>query len=80
MPQRREGLGARVRGVKSATITTIIGRRGYVPLAFCWRCGLGMMPPHSTQRTMPAPCSSSETESEITRLCVQVRGGLFLGV
>jgi hypothetical protein len=37
-----------------------------------------MTPPHSTQRTMPALCSSSETQSEIRRLCAQVQGGLIV--
>jgi hypothetical protein len=36
-----------------------------------------MMPPHSTQRTLPALCSSSETQSEIRRLCVQAQGGVI---
>jgi len=53
-------------------------RRGdYVPLASRWRCGSGTTPPHSTQRTLPALCSSSETQSEIRRLCVQLQGGLI---
>ncbi len=51
-------------------------RRGYVPLAFRWRCGSGMTLSHSTQRTMPASCSSSVTRMEIMRLCMQARGGL----
>jgi hypothetical protein len=33
--------------------------------------------PHSTQRTMPALCSSSVTQSEIGRLWAQVRAGLI---
>ena len=33
--------------------------------------------PHSTQCTLPALCSSSETQSEISRLCLQVAGGLI---
>ena len=53
-------------------IATGVRKRGYAPLAFCWRCGLGMTLPHSTHRTLPASCSSSETESEIRRLCAQV--------
>src|SRR6185503_15612435 len=36
-----------------------------------------MMSPHSTQRTLPALWSSSETQSEIRRLCVQAQGGLI---
>ncbi len=36
--------------------------------------------PHSTQRTLPASCSSSETQSEIRRLCVQALEGLIRGV
>jgi hypothetical protein len=36
-----------------------------------------MTPPHSTQRTFPALCSSSETQSEITRLCAQAKDGLI---
>ena len=51
--------------------------RDYVPLDSHWRCGSGTMLPHSTQRTLPARCSSSETESEIRRLCVQAWGGFF---
>ena len=35
--------------------------------------------PHSTQRTLPASCSSSETQSEIRRLCVQALEGLIGG-
>ena len=70
------GRVARKRGVK---VATLVGRRGYVPLVFGWRCGSGMTLSHSTQRTMPLPCSSSETQSEIRRLCVQARGG-FVGM
>jgi len=70
------GLVARERGLK---IATRVGRRGYVPLAFRWRCGSGMTLSHSTQRTMPAPCSSSVTRMEIMRLCVQASGGLAGG-
>ena len=36
------------------------------------------MAPHSTQRTLPARCSSSVTQSEIRRLWVQAQGG-FVG-
>jgi len=54
------------------------GRRDYVALASRWRWGSRMTPPHSTQRTLPALCSSSETQSEIRRLCVQVQGGLIV--
>ena len=68
-------LVARERGLK---VATLVGRRGYTPLSFRWRCGSGMTPPHSTHRTLPASCSSSETQSEIRRLCVQARGG-FVG-
>jgi hypothetical protein len=35
--------------------------------------------PHSTQRTLPASCSSSVRQSEIRRVCVQVWGGLIGG-
>lgn len=35
------------------------------------------MPPHSTHRTLPASCSSSVTQSEMRRLCVQAQGGLI---
>ncbi len=69
------GLVARKRGLK---VATLVGRRGYVPLAFRWRCGSGMTLSHSTQRTMPASCSSSVTGMEIMRLCIQARGG-FVG-
>ena len=31
---------------------------------------------HSTQRPMPALCSSSVTQMEIMRVCAQARGGL----
>ena len=41
-----------------------------------WRCGSGMTLSHSRQRTLPASCSSGAQQSEIRRLCVQVRGGL----
>ena len=54
------------------------GRGDYVPLDSRWRCGSGMTLPHSTQRTMPALCSSSETQSEIRRLCAQVQGGFIV--
>jgi hypothetical protein len=70
------GFVARERGLR---IATRVGRRGYVPLASRWRCGLGMTLSHSTQRTMPALCSASETQSEIRRLCIQARGGLVGG-
>lgn len=33
--------------------------------------------PHSTQLTLPAFCSATETQYEIMRLCVQVPGRLF---
>ena len=59
-------------------IATCVGRRGYVPLAFRWRCGSGMTLPHSTHRTLSASCSSSVTRMEIMRPCIQVRGG-FVG-
>lgn len=45
--------------------------RDYIPLDFRWRWGLGIMLPHSTQRTLPALCSSSVTLSEIRRPCAQ---------
>jgi len=48
-------------------------------LALCWRWGSKMMSPHSTQRTLPALCSSSETQSEIRRLCRQAQGGVIGG-
>ena len=69
------GLVVRGRGLK---IATRVGRRGYVSLVFRWRCGSGMTLSHSTQRTMPASCSSSVTRMEIMRLCIQARGG-FVG-
>jgi hypothetical protein len=53
------------------------GEEGYVPVAFRWRCGSGTTPPHSTQRTFPALCSSSVTLSEIRRLWVQAQEGLM---
>ena len=53
------------------------GRSDYVPLVSRWRCGSGTTPPHSTQRTLPALCSSSETQSEIRRLCAQAQGRLI---
>lgn len=53
------------------------GARDYVSLDSLWRCGSGMTLPHSTQCTLPALCSSSETQSEIRRLCRQVAGGLI---
>ena len=70
------GLVARERGLK---VATRVGRWGYTPLSFRWRYGSGMTPPHLTHRTLPASCSSSETQSEIRRLCVQARGG-FVGM
>src|SRR2546427_9665005 len=66
---------SRERSLRVATLMD--GRRGYVPLASNWKCGSGTTPPHSTQRTLPALCSSSETQSEIRRLCVQAQGGLI---
>ena len=36
-----------------------------------------MTPPHSTQLTLPTFRSSTETQSEIMRLCVQAHGRLF---
>lgn len=54
----------------------IDGRRDYVPLAFRWRSGSGTTPLHSTHRTLPALCSSSVTQSEMRRLCVQAQRGL----
>lgn len=68
-------LVARERGLN---VPTLVGRRGYVPYSSHWRCGSGMTHPHSTHRTLPARCSSSETQSEIRRLCVQAWGG-FIG-
>lgn len=70
------GLVARERGLK---IAARVGRRGYNPLASRWKWGSGMTLPHSMQHTFPAMCSSSETLSEIRRLCVQARGGLVGG-
>jgi hypothetical protein len=55
----------------------MMGGGDYVPLAFRWRWGSGIMLAHSTQRTLPALCSSSETQSEIRRLCEQAQGGLI---
>ena len=66
------GLVARKRGLK---VATLVGRRGYVPLAFRWRCGSEMTLSHSTQRTMPAWRSFFEAQLEIMRLCIQARGG-----
>ena len=74
IPQRR--LQSSVSLAKPAG-GNINGRRDYVSLLSPWRCGLGMMPPHSTHRTMPASCCSTETKSEIRRVCVQAQGGLF---
>ena len=62
---------------RSLRVAKTDGRRDYVPLASRWRCGSGMTPPHSTQRTLPVLCSSSETQSEIRRLCIQAQGGLI---
>lgn len=67
------GLVVRERGLK---IATRVRRRGYVPLAFRWRCGSGMTLSHSTQRTMPAWRSFFEAQLEIMRLCIHARGGL----
>jgi len=64
------------RSLRSAKVD---GRRDYVSLNSRWRCGSGMTPPHSIQRTLPASCSSSVTQSEIRRLCVHMRGGLIGG-
>jgi hypothetical protein len=47
----------------------------YVLFASHWRYGSGMMLPHSTQRTLPTLWSSSETQSEIIRLCVHAQSG-----
>ncbi len=58
-------------------VTETGGARDYVSLDSRWRCGSGMTLPHSTQCTLPALCSSSETQSDIRRLCVQVAGGLI---
>ena len=49
---------------------------GYAPLALRWRCGSGMTLPHSTQLTLPAFRSSTGTQSEIMRLCIQAHGRL----
>ena len=62
---------------RSLRVAKTDGRRDYVVLASRWRWGSGMTPSHSTQRTLPALCSSSETQSEIRRLCIQVQGGLI---
>ena len=48
-----------------------------MPSDFRWRYGSGTTPPHSTQRTFPALCSSSVTLSEIRRLWVQAQEGLI---
>jgi hypothetical protein len=55
----------------------ILPFRHYTPLASRWECGSEMTPPHSTQRTLPAFCSSTETQYEIMRLCVQAQGRLI---
>jgi hypothetical protein len=61
---------------RSLMVTETGGERDYVSLDSRWRCGSGMTLPHSTQCTLPALCSSSETQSEIRRLCLQIAGGL----
>jgi hypothetical protein len=74
IPQRREGN----RFLREQFGRRVMYREGdYVPLAFHWRWGSRMMRPHSTQRTLRALCSSSETQSEMRRLCAQARGGLI---
>lgn len=45
-------------------------------MASCRRPGSGTMLPHSTHRTLPALCSSSVTQSEMRRLCLQAQRGL----
>jgi hypothetical protein len=65
-----------VSDARSFMVTKTGGKRDYVFLHSRWRCGSGMTLPHSTQCTLPALCSSSETQSEIRRLCLQVAGGL----
>ena len=65
-----------VSGARSLMVIQPVGE-GYVPLDSRLRCGSGMTLPHSTQCTLPALCSSSETQSEIRRLCLQVAGGLI---
>jgi hypothetical protein len=62
---------------RSLRVAKTDGRRDYVCGPSRWRCGSGTMPPHSTHRTVPALCSSSVTQSEIRRLCVQAPGGLI---
>ena len=62
---------------RSLMVTETGGERDYVSLDSRWRCGSGMTLPHSTQCTLPALCSSSETQSEITRLCRQIAGGVI---
>lgn len=61
----------------SLRVATLDGSRDYVPMDTRWRYGSRMTLPHSTQRTLPASCSSSVTRSEIRRLCVQMRRGLI---
>ena len=74
MPQRREGYCVSREQPEGRNND---GGGNYAPLVFRWRCGSGMTPPHSTQRTLPASCSSSVTLSEIRRLCVQVQDELI---
>ena len=74
IPQRREG--SRFFREQSEECN-MCGRKDYAPLAFHWRWGSRMTLPHSTQRTLPALCSSSETQSEMRRLCVQAQGELI---
>ena len=74
IPQRREG--SRFFREQSEE-RNICRRKDYASLAFHWRWGSRMTLPHSTQRTLPALCSSSETQSEMRRLCVQAQGGLI---
>src|SRR6185295_743752 len=62
---------------RSLMVTETGGERDYVSLDSRWRCGSGMTLPHSTQCTLPALCSSSETQSEIRRLCRQIAGGVI---
>ena len=61
---------------RNLMVTKTGGKRDYVSLDSRWRCGSGMTLPHSTQCTLPALRSSSETQSEIRRLCLQAAGGL----
>ena len=64
---------------RSLRVAKTDGRRDYVAVASRRRWGSRMTPSHSTQRTMPALCSASETQSESRRLCIQARGGLVGG-